>query len=204
MIAIVHYGLGNVQAFDNIFRRLNIAATLATKSEHLDEADRIILPGVGAFDWAMERLNSSGLRDALERAVVTLQKPILGVCVGMQIMAQRSEEGDAEGLGWIDGEVKRFTVSSGNDATRLPHMGWNDIRVKDGVRLFSGLESNSRFYFLHSYYFQPKRERDVLADTHYSVRFASSVGSGTIYGVQFHPEKSHQWGIKLLKNFAEL
>jgi imidazole glycerol-phosphate synthase subunit HisH len=202
MIVIVHYGLGNVQAFANIYKRLNIPAGIAETPEAILDADRIILPGVGAFDWAMRRLDASGLRPALEKAV-SQGKPVLGICVGMQMLAERSDEGILPGLGWIDGEVKRFDEASFTQKTRLPHMGWNDVTPRNGHGLFRELEAGARFYFLHSYYFMPRNPDHVLATTDYNGRYASAVQAGNVLGVQFHPEKSHAWGIQLLKNFAE-
>jgi imidazole glycerol-phosphate synthase subunit HisH len=204
MIAIVHYGLGNVHALAEIYKRLGIGAMLAETPEQLRSAQRIVLPGVGAFDWAMTRLNDSGLRAALEHAVGVERKPVLGICVGMQMLASRSDEGRLPGLGWIAGDVKRFDVSAFSHPTHLPHMGWNDVEPRGDSRLFAGLDAASRFYFLHSYYFAPLHAHDVLASTSYHGTFASAVGAGNVFGVQFHPEKSHQWGIRLLKNFAEL
>ncbi len=204
MIAIVHYGCGNVQAIANIYKRLNILVTMATTAEDFRRADRIILPGVGAFDRAMKRLNDSGMRHPLEQSAIVEKKPILGICVGMQMLAHRSEEGKLPGLAWIDGVVKRFDVSTLAGETHLPHMGWNDVQPRDDARLFADLGGAARFYFLHSFYFLPARQDEVLAATDYHGTFASSVRTANIYGVQFHPEKSHQWGIKLLKNFAEL
>ena len=202
MIAIVRYGLGNVQAFANIYKRLNIPAEIAETPKAILSSDRIILPGVGAFDWAMKRLEASGLRPALEEAVGR-GKPVLGICVGMQILARRSDEGTLPGLGWIDGEVKRFDETTFSQKTRLPHMGWNDVVPCNGSGLFRELETGARFYFLHSYYFVPRNPDHVLATTDYNVRYASAVQAGHVLGVQFHPEKSHAWGIQLLKNFAE-
>lgn len=202
MIAIVHYGLGNVQAFANIYKRLNIPAGIAETPEAILAADRIILPGVGAFDWAMKRFDASGLRPALEEAV-RRGKPVLGICVGMQILARRSDEGALPGLGWIDGEVKRFDEATFNQKTRLPHMGWNDVAPCNGNGLFRELETGARFYFLHSYYFVPRNPDHVQATTDYNGRYASAVQAGNVLGVQFHPEKSHAWGIQLLRNFAE-
>lgn len=201
MIAIVNYGCGNVQAIANIYKRLGVPVTLAQTARELSEADRIILPGVGAFDWAMTRLNESGMREALDAAAAT--KPMLGICVGMQMMADSSEEGALPGLGWVRGTVRRFDLSTSTDRTRLPHMGWNDVRPRSESGLFSGL-ADSRFYFLHSYYFDPIDPAAVRCETEYHGTFASAVASGNAYGVQFHPEKSHHWGIQLLKNFALL
>jgi len=203
VIAIVHYGLGNVQAFANIYSRLNIPAEIAETPEAILSADRIILPGVGAFDWAMKRLDASGLRPALEEAVVEQGRPVLGICVGMQMMARRSDEGILPGLGWIDGEVKRFDEAAFTQQTHLPHMGWNDVTPRSGNGLFRDLSQGARFYFLHSYYFTPRNPDHVLAETDYNGRYASAVQTENVLGVQFHPEKSHAWGIQLLKNFAE-
>lgn len=203
MIAILNYGLGNIQAFANIYKRLNIQAEIASTAQELETADRIILPGVGAFDWAMARLNNSGMRKSLEENVIRKGKPILGICVGMQILAKRSDEGQMEGLGWIDGEVKKFDNRLGN-IMHLPHMGWNDVEPQGSNALFKELQTGARFYFLHSYYFVPRRNEHILSVTDYNGRYASGVYSGNIFGVQFHPEKSHQWGIQLLKNFAEI
>jgi glutamine amidotransferase len=204
MITIVNYGIGNVQAIANIYKRLNIEVRFAASADELAGADRIILPGVGAFDWAMAGLNQSGMRKALDELVICERRAVLGICVGMQMMGNRSEEGVLDGLGWIDGDVNRFEETSLTDKIRLPQMGWNDVLPKQAGCLFQGMESEARFYFLHSYYFSAKRAEDVLAVTDYNGPFASAVRSGNMFGVQFHPEKSHQWGIKLLKNFAEL
>lgn len=204
MIHIVNYGLGNIQAFANIYKRLNIPAAIASTPEELRAAERIILPGVGAFDWAMARLNESGLRNVLDEMVVDKNKPVLGICVGMQIMADKSEEGVLAGLGWISADVKKFEHERFSQITHLPHMGWNDVVPNDASTLFQHLETGARFYFLHSYYFVPGHQEDVLAVTDYHGIYASCVRRGNVFGVQFHPEKSHQWGIQLLKNFAEM
>lgn len=204
MITLVDYGLGNIQAFANIYKRLNIPARTASSADELADADKLILPGVGAFDWAMTLLNESGMRERLEELVVGKGCPVLGICVGMQMMAKRSDEGKMAGLGWVDAEVKKFDEASFTQKTHLPHMGWNDVAPRDCGCLFKGLEHGARFYFLHSYYFVPHQESDVLAATDYNGVYASSVRSGNVFGVQFHPEKSHHWGIQLLKNFAEL
>ena len=203
MIGIVDYGLGNTQAFANIYKRLNIPAKLASTSEALQDSERIILPGVGAFDWAMQCLERAGLRQTLDELVTVKKRPVLGICVGMQIMAQASEEGKEPGLGWIDAEVKRFAFASDNDRLMLPHMGWNDVGPCQQCALLRGLDEEARFYFLHSYYFAPRNVDEVIATADYGGRFACAVQSGTCYGVQFHPEKSHGWGIQLLRNFAE-
>lgn len=204
MIAIVDYGLGNIQAFANIYKRLEIPVTFARDADELAGATHIVLPGVGAFDWAMERLQTSGMRATLDRLVLEEKRPVLGICVGMQMMARRSDEGSAPGLGWFDADVRRFDESRIQGRTHLPHMGWNDVAPKDGTGLLQGMDSGARFYFLHSYYFAPNDPDDVLAITAYGDPFACAVRRGNVHGVQFHPEKSHGWGIQLLKNFAGL
>jgi len=204
LIVIVDYGLGNIQAFANIYKRLDISVTFARSADDLVNATHIVLPGVGAFDWAMERLNGSGMRGALDRLVLEEKRPVLGICVGMQMMARRSDEGTAAGLGWFDADVRRFDESRIQGKTRLPHMGWNDVAPMSEQDLFNDLGDSARFYFLHSYYFAPHDPADVLATADYGDRFACAVRRGNVYGVQFHPEKSHGWGVQLLKNFAGL
>ncbi|MFY0610402.1 MAG: imidazole glycerol phosphate synthase subunit HisH [Hyphomicrobiaceae bacterium] len=204
MIAVVDYGSGNVRAIVNIYKRLNIPVTLANDAQGLADAERIVLPGVGSFDWAMQRLEQSGLRQALVDAVTIAKRPILGICVGMQMMARSSDEGEQAGLGWIDAEVKRFPHNPQGDPLILPHMGWNTIELQRQSPLLTGLENNSRFYFLHSYHFLQRTNDVVLAKTNYGGRFTCAIEEGNCYGVQFHPEKSHGWGIRLLKNFAEV
>lgn len=207
MIIIVDYGLGNIQAFRNIYHRLGIGVTVGRTADELSRASKLILPGVGAFDWAMSRLNESGMRERLDGLVLQRGIPVLGVCVGMQMMADTSEEGVMPGLGWIGGQVRRFERGindvAGSTPLQLPHMGWNCARAIHDQWLFAGL-SEADFYFLHSFYFEPQDSSNVLAVTDYIDQFTSAVGKGNIYGVQFHPEKSHLAGVALLKNFAEL
>lgn len=204
MITIIDYGLGNIQAFANIYERLDVPVKLAKTSHDLEDASHIILPGVGAFDWAMERLDASGMRVTLDRLVRVENKYVLGICVGMQMMALSSEEGKSPGLGWFDAKVKRFDESRIQSRTHLPHMGWNDVHPLATTDLFQELGDGARFYFLHSYYFEPNDASDVLAEADYGYRFACAVRRGNVYGIQCHPEKSHKWGIQLLKNFAGL
>jgi len=203
MVTLVNYGLGNIQAFHNIYTRLCLQVEIASSPEQLLRADKIILPGVGAFDTAMTRLNNSGMREVLDELVLNRKVPVLGICVGMQMMAKKSEEGVLPGLGWLDAEVRKFDESVFTQKTHLPHMGWNDVVPIFDSPLFDGI-SSPRFYFLHSYYFLPSHSSQTIATTEYGETFTSAVGKGHIYGVQYHPEKSHIWGIQLLKNFASL
>jgi glutamine amidotransferase len=174
----------------------------ARTAQELEDAERIILPGVGAFDWAMTRLNGSGMRETLDHLVKEKRIPVLGVCVGMQMMANSSDEGELAGLGWIPATVKRFDEARFTQKTRLPHMGWNDAVPRSRDCLFRDM-LDPRFYFLHSYYFVPESDAHVLAITDYNGQYASAVRSDNVFGTQFHPEKSHHWGMQLLKNFAE-
>lgn len=203
MITIVDYGLGNVQAIANIYKRLSIPVAIARSAGELGGDGKLILPGVGAFDWAMERLDASGMRSRLEQLVREDHCDVLGICVGMQMLARRSDEGQREGLGWIDAEVRLFDESRFSVRTHLPHMGWNDVAPVRAEGLFRNL-GEARFYFLHSYYFAPRDPVSTLATADYNGSFTCSTRSANVYGVQFHPEKSHQWGVTLLKNFAEL
>jgi imidazole glycerol-phosphate synthase subunit HisH len=204
MIAIIDYGLGNIRAFANVYKNSNIPYKIVGKADDLAGATKIILPGVGAFDHAMELLQKSGMREVLDDLVLKRNIPVLGICVGMQILARRSEEGKLYGLGWIDGEVKKFDCSIFAHSTYLPHMGWNEVNIIQPNDLFKGLNSGSRFYFLHSYFFDCNRKENIIAQTNYGTQFCCVLNAGNIYGVQFHPEKSHKNGIQLLKNFALL
>ena len=203
MIRIVSCGVGNVRAYLNLFKSLGIAAGEAATVDELRDASRIILPGVGSFDWTMTRIAASGLRELLDELVLGRRVPLLSVCVGMQILGRRSDEGSAPGLGWIDTEVRKFSAPDADRALPLPHMGWNDVQLVRDSPLFAGLE-NARFYFLHSYYVVPATEDLALARSDYMFPFACAVGRDNIYGVQFHPEKSHGWGQRLLQNFAQM
>lgn len=204
MIHVVDYGLGNVQAFLTMFKRLGFDATRAKTAADLIGASKIILPGVGAFDHAIELLDQSGMRQSLEILVLQDKVPVLGICVGMQILASASDEGRLPGLGWVPGKVRAFRANEQSASLPLPHMGWNDVQPKPGAPLFAGLESDARFYFLHSYYFECNAPSHVAAVASYGLDFSCAVSAGNVHGVQFHPEKSHHFGAQLLKNFAEL
>jgi glutamine amidotransferase len=204
VITIIDYGLGNIQAFINMFKRLDFDVCRATNAAELEGATKLILPGVGAFDHAMELLNASGMRPVLDDLVMQQHAPVLGICVGMQILANCSDEGSLPGLGWIPGRVRAFKANERSANLPLPHMGWNDVQPQAESLLFAGLEKDSKFYFLHSYFFECKAAQHLAANTSYGLEFSSAVSCGNVHGVQFHPEKSHHYGARLLKNFAEL
>lgn len=205
MIGIINYGSGNIQAILNIYKRLNIHTFVANTSEDINKAEKLILPGVGAFDQTMEKLVSSGLIEALNKQVLKKKIPVLGICVGMQVMALNSDEGVHEGLGWFDAEVKKLYPRNNNGVdVLLPHMGWNSVQqLKDNL-LFKGIDPERGFYFLHSYYFVCNDEDDIMTKTNYGNIITSAVSRDNIFGTQFHPEKSHINGIQIFKNFSEL
>jgi glutamine amidotransferase len=204
MIHVIDYGLGNVQAILALYKCLGVEATRAKTTADLTGASKIILPGVGAFDHSIELLNKSGMRQILEPLVLKDKVPVLGICVGMQMLVSASEEGTLPGLGWIPGRVCAFRSNEKSTSLPVPHMGWNDVQPELRHPLFVGLEAGARFYFLHSYYVKCDVRLHVAATTSYGSDFSCAVSNGNVYGVQFHPEKSHHFGIQLLKNFAEL
>jgi glutamine amidotransferase len=201
MIGVVDYGVGNITAFLNLLKRLGHEAVAVRSVDQFHLVHRLILPGVGSFDHAMIGLNRSGLRSELERVVSEDARPVLGVCVGMQMLGDESEEGKEAGLGWIPGKVARLTGPQGTQKLRLPHMGWNDVEPVSSDCVFQG-SHKPRFYFLHSYAFVPDDSRHVLAHSQYGDEIVAAVRRGHVWGTQFHPEKSHGWGADLLNNFA--
>jgi len=204
MITLIDYGVGNIFAFQNVYKRLDIPIKIAKNPKDLINAKKLILPGVGSFDFAMSQLNASGMRDTLDKLVIQDKIPVIGICVGMQMMGNRSDEGGADGLKWIDADILKFDEKLINHRTKLPHMGWNDVIPIVENSLFNGLEKDAIFYFLHSYYFKCNNPSDGIAISDYGISFTSAVNHKNIYGIQFHPEKSHQYGEKLLYNFAKL
>ena len=197
-VCIVDYGIGNIKAFKNIYDKLNINAEIASQKEQFIDATHLILPGVGAFDWAISKLNESGLRKTLDLLVLEKKIPILGVCVGMQIMATQSEEGLLNGLNWISGKVLKLDKNK-----ILPHMGWNNVEPVTKSDLFKDIK-NLEFYFLHSYYYKTEDNNHILTTSKYGSLFTSSIYNKNIFGTQFHPEKSHKNGIKILENFLKI
>lgn len=204
MIAIVDYGLGNIRAFANIFKNLNVPARIARSAAELADAEKIILPGVGAFDHAMQRLDASGMRATLDSLVIEMRRPVLGICVGMQILADSSEEGRCRGLGWIPGAVRKIHFAEHGAGAILPHMGWNNVRSTGHSPITAELGVDPIFYFLHSYYFVCGNAQHSIAEAEYGAPFTCAVQRENVFGVQFHPEKSHRNGIQVLHNFARL
>lgn len=204
MITLINYGSGNIHAIANIYKRSSIPYIITNDSKELVNAKKLILPGVGDFDETMSLIQGLGIKHLLDDLVLEKQVPILGVCVGMQILGKSSEEGSSDGFGWIDGVVKKIDTTFLNNKPYLPHMGWNTVKPIQDSPLFDNIDSKKGFYFLHSFYFECKNSGDVLAETNYGQTFASAINHKNVYGFQFHPEKSHQNGIELFKNFANL
>lgn len=201
MIAIVDYGAGNLGSIANMFRRIEVEAEITSCPEKVQAATKLILPGVGAFDTAMTSLNESGLKDSITTKVLKESVPILGICLGMQLLTRRSEEGSLPGLGWIDAHTKRFPPLPD---IKVPHMGWNRIKINKQNPLTDNLPEDPRFYFVHSYYVEVERPENSLCKSEHGITFDAVINSKNIYGAQFHPEKSHKFGMQLLRNFGAL
>ena len=206
MIGILDYGVGNVQAFCNVYTELSLPFKKILNEADFDNVSHIILPGVGSFDYAMTKLNESGLREKLDYLVLNKKTPVLGVCIGMQMMGLSSEEGIQPGLGWLDAISKKitFNFSDDSDTLPLPHMGWNTINILQTSNILKGIALNEHFYFLHSYFLSCNNRNIILAETNYGNTVTSIVRQDNIYGIQQHPEKSHDAGIKLLRNFGSI
>ena len=203
MIAIVDYGMGNIASIQNMLKRVDIRdAVLTSDIKQIERADKVILPGVGSFDTGMKNLIASGLISVLNTKALEHKVPVLGICLGMQLLTKKSEEGIEPGLGWIDAETKKFSFS-GEEKLKIPHMGWNYVDVKhDSPLLTSGVKR--KYYFVHAYYVKCNNESDVLATCNYGNEFTCMVNHENIFGAQFHPEKSHRFGIELFENFAKI
>lgn len=198
MISVVDYGMGNIGSIKNMLKKIGVDSKLIDKPEQLDPSKSIILPGVGAFDNAMRRLNDLGFSARLQELAAG-GTPLLGICLGMQLLGNGSEEGNLDGLKLIPGKTQKFVLEAD---FKIPHMGWNKV-MNSNTGLFHELE-DSKFYFVHSYHFVPEKEAYILGETNYGVKFVSSIKKDKVYGAQFHPEKSHKYGMQLLKNFCAI
>lgn len=204
MIIIVDYGVGNLGSIYNMFKKIGVQAAISSRLTEIEKATKLVLPGVGSFDFAMKNLQKFNFIPLLNQKVLNEKIPILGICLGMQLLTEKSEEGDCAGLGWIDAETVRFKFLPENDRLKVPHMGWNDLKIMKQNSILVDMHEDARFYFVHSYHVVCRNADDVLAKTSYGYEFTSMVQHQNIFGAQFHPEKSHKYGLRLLKNFAEL
>lgn len=204
MITIIDYNAGNIKSIQNMLKRIGVASSIATTQAQIKMANKLILPGVGHFDHGMNNLKNTGFIDILHQKVVLEKTPVLGICLGAQMLGNKSDEGEQKGLGWIDMDIVKFNKAVMPESHKIPHMSWNEIKVKKSSKLMEGLTNQSRFYFVHAFHMQPNNEDDVLTTTNYGYEFSSSVEKNNIYGVQFHPEKSHKYGMKILENFSKI
>ena len=204
MIVIVDYGMGNMGSIQNMLKKVGAESIVSSDHAAIRDADKLILPGVGAFDNGMKQIRERDLIPVLNEKVLVQKTPLLGICLGMQLLTGRSEEGESQGLGWLDAKTLKFDFSDDRDKLRIPHMGWNTIVVKKESPLFRNLEHECRFYFVHSYYVRCTNKDIVVAEARYGVDIVASVQQENIFGTQFHPEKSHKFGMQILKNFVEL
>jgi len=206
MIVIIDCGMGNVGSITNMIRKIGGQAKVSSDPSEIRCAQKLILPGVGSFDHGMTNLNKNGLIDVLHDVVLEKKTPILGICLGMQLLSRKSEEGSLPGLGWIQADTVRFQFPHIPEERKLtvPHMGWSELTLNGGSRLFANWNDEARFYFVHSYHVVCDRSEDVSSTTVYGYDFTASLEHNNIFGVQFHPEKSHKFGMKLLRNFLEL
>jgi glutamine amidotransferase len=201
MITIVDYGMGNLGSVLNMFKRIGIQANITSDLREIASATKILLPGVGAFDNAMTRINETGLKEVLDKKAKLDKVPILGICLGMQLLTRGSQEGVLSGLGWIEADTIKFPQI---DGLKVPHMGWNVVNPSTQSKLTFDLPNESRFYFVHSYYVQVDKRENSILKANYGIEFDAAIQNDNIYGAQFHPEKSHKFGMQLLKNFSEI
>ncbi len=202
MIVVIDYGMCNLGSIVNMLRKVGAQPVVSADPAVVEQAAKLVLPGVGAFDNGMKRLRESGLVGVLTRKVVDQRTPILGLCLGMQLFSRGSDEGVTPGLGWLDAETQRFKFPAGSDSLKIPHMGWNAVHIERPNPLWTDMYEDPMFYFVHSYHVVCRDAADVSASTEYGVTFTSSVARGNILGTQFHPEKSHKFGMRLFANFV--
>tara|TARA_B100000809_G_scaffold249578_1_gene281084 strand:+ start:8559 stop:9173 length:615 start_codon:yes stop_codon:yes gene_type:complete len=204
MITIIDYGAGNIKSIQNMLRKIGVDSVLTKNVTEIEAANKLILPGVGHFDHGMQQLNNSGLIGILNKKVIEQQTPLLGICLGAQMLGNKSDEGQEEGLGWIDMDIVKFDKKLLNNNLKVPHMNWNEINIKKDTPIFNDLNNESRFYFVHSFHMKTMNTEDILCTSEHGYEFVSGVKKNNIYGVQFHPEKSHKFGMQLLQNFSNI
>jgi len=202
MITIVDYGMGNLGSVFNMFKKIGVASKITSDLEEIKTATKLLLPGVGSFDKAMQRINTSKIKEVLDYKVLTEQTPILGICLGMQLLTNSSKEGIEKGLGYINASAKKFSFE--DNKMKIPHMGWNLVHKSTKSKLTDGFIQESRFYFVHSYYVEVENQENSILKTNYGLEFDSAIQHENVYGAQFHPEKSHKFGMKLLENFSKI
>lgn len=200
MIVIIDYGMGNLRSVQKAFERIKVPIKVSSNIDDILNADKLILPGVGHFERGIGNLRERGLYEAINEVVIEKKTPILGICLGMQLMTEFSEEGNCSGFGWMKAKTQKFSFPSGG--FKIPHMGWNNLSINKTDSLYEAISSDDFFYFVHSYFVSCNDYNDVLAETNYGNKFVSSFQKGNIFGCQFHPEKSHDAGLLILKNFA--
>jgi glutamine amidotransferase len=201
MISIIDYGVGNLASIQNMLKKIGVESVISTDAAVIEKASKIILPGVGAFDHCMKMFNSSGLKEIVEEKALREKVTVLGICVGLQMLMENSDEGIEKGLGWIAGKVVKFDNIKMPQDYKIPHMGWSDIEPASFCKLYTHIKE-ARFYFVHSYHVVCDDQKDITAKAIYGYPFTASVQKGNIMGVQFHPEKSHKFGMKLFENFV--
>ncbi len=202
MTGVIDYGMGNVGSIINMIERLGSIASAVSTPEDIQKADKLILPGVGSFDNGISRLKENNLVESLNYKVLVKKTPVLCICLGMQLITLKSEEGVSPGLGWIDGECLKFGFT--DETIKIPHMGWNSVKFRKESLIQSEIPENPRFYFVHSFYVKCNQDSDILATTNYNFDFVSAIQKDNIYATQFHPEKSHKYGMGLIKGFVDL
>jgi len=204
MIFIINYGIGNIYSIKNMLLRMKCDVEITDQKDNIQHADKLILPGVGNFDYGMKKLQESNLIPILEKKIFVEKIPVLGICLGAQLMTKRSDEGQEKGLGWINGETVAFDNSKFSNNEKIPHMAWNYVKAKKGCDLFNDMPQESRFYFVHSYHLKMNNPEDIWLTSNYGYEFCAAYQHENIFATQFHPEKSHKFGMKLLENFAKL
>jgi len=199
-IIIIDYGMGNLGSLANMLKKIQIPVKISSEIADIESAEKLILPGVGSFDHGMQKLHKQNLIEILNKKVMKDRIPILGICLGMQLFTKTSQEGNQKGLGWLDAKTVKFTFNK-DSSLKIPHMGWETLTVKKSHFLFNNVKTDAMYYFVHSFHLICNQETDIISTSHYGYDFVSSISKDNIIGVQFHPEKSHKYGMKLLENY---